>query len=195
MKKMSILPVVLTILLLNCSDLIVQPPQSNQNIQDFEVTWNAVKNVYPLLEYKRIDWDSIYTIYHLRIKNAKGDESYQVLFDLLGELKDAHIYLTNKGNGPIFPYRGPRFTRDLDAYSPIVVRKYFNSKLQLACKNRVEYAIHTHNIGYIYIASFNDEGTMDGFDTVLDQLMLTKGLIIDVRRNAGGSTANIENAV
>lgn len=195
MRKLFILLVTLTILQINCGDLIVQSPESNQNLIDFEIAWKAIDKVYPLLEYKKIDWDSIYTVYRLRAENAEGDEFYQVLFDLLRELKDAHVYMLNKGHGLIFPYRGPRFMRNINAYSPLVVRKYFSSKLQLACRDRVEYGIHSDNIGYICIASFNDEGTLDDFDAVLDQLMDTRGLIMDVRRNVGGSTGNIEKVV
>jgi carboxyl-terminal processing protease len=195
MQKLFILLVMLTILQINCSDLIVQPPKSNQNIKDFEIAWKAVDNVYPLLDYKKIDWDSIYAVYHLRTENAKGDEFYQVLFDLLRELKDPHVFLLSKGHGLILPYQSPRYKRGINAYSPFVVRKYFNCQLQLSCKDKVEYGIHSDNIGYVCIASFNDEGTMDNFDAVLDQLLDTKGLIIDVRRNVGGSTANIEKVV
>jgi hypothetical protein len=195
MRNPFILLVIITMLQTSCSDLIIQVPEANQNIEDFEMVWNAINNVYPLLEYKKINWDSIYTEYRFRTENAKGDEFYMVLFDLLRELKDPHVFFLNKGHGFIFPYQSPRFKRDINAYSPLVVRKYFNSKLQLACRERVEYAIHSDNIGYFCISSFNDEGTMDDFDLVLDQLINTKGLIIDVRRNVGGSTGNIEKIV
>lgn len=195
MRMIIMLLMLVVLLQTSCSDLIVQPPDENKNLEDFEIAWNAINNVYPLLDYKKIDWDSIYTIYRLRTENAKGDEFYRILFDLLGELKDAHVYMLNKGGGLIFPYRGPRFMRDVNAYSSLVVRKYFKTNLKLACRDRVEYGIHPDNIGYIYIASFNDEGTMNNFDLVLDYLMHTKGLIIDVRQNAGGSTENIEKVV
>ncbi len=186
---------IINILQISCSELIVQSPESDQNIEDFEISWNAVNDVYPLLEYKKINWDSIYAVYRLRTENAQGDEFYKVLFDLLRELKDPHVFLSSKGHGLIMPYQSPRYKRDLNAYSPLVVRKYFSAKLQLACRDRVEYAIHRDNIGYVCIASFNDEGTLDDFDAVLDQLMDTRGLIIDVRRNVGGSTGNIEKVV
>ncbi|MCI0515929.1 S41 family peptidase, partial [candidate division KSB1 bacterium] len=195
MRKLLILLVLLASLQINCGDLIVQPPASNHNIADFEVAWKAIDQVYPLFEYKKIDWDRIYTVYRQRTEAAAGDEFYQVLFDLLKELKDAHVFLLSKGHGLIMPYQSPRFKRDLKAYSPLVVRQYFSAKLQLACRDRVEYAIHRDHIGYVGIASFNDEGTLDDFDAVLDQLLNTKGLIIDVRRNVGGSTANIEKVV
>jgi len=195
MRNLFILLVIIAMLQTACSDLIIQPPESDQNIEDFEIAWNAINDVYPLLEYKKINWDSIYTVYRLRAESAEGDEFYQVLFDLLRELKDPHVFLLNKGHGLILPYQSPRFVRDINSYSPLVVRKYFNSKLQLACRERVEYAIHSNNIGYVCISSFNDEGTLDDFDVVLDQLMTTKGLIIDVRRNVGGSTGNIEKVV
>ncbi len=43
--------------------MIVNPAESNLNVEDFEATWNRVNDVYPYLEYKHINWDSIYTVY------------------------------------------------------------------------------------------------------------------------------------
>jgi hypothetical protein len=191
MRKIFIASTVLMLLHVRCADLIVGSPESDYNMEDCEAAWNAINNVYPLLEYKQIDWDSIHTVYRLRTGTAKGDEFYQVLFDLLRELRDPHVYLLNKGCGLIRPYPGPRYIRDRDAYSPLVVRKYFASTLQLACRDEVEYGIQHDNIGYIHIATFNDEGTLDDFGSVVDQLMDTRGLIIDVRQNTGGLMANI----
>ncbi|MBU1011788.1 MAG: hypothetical protein KKG99_02180 [Bacteroidetes bacterium] len=181
------------IILLNvaCSKIIVQPPQSNQNLEDFEMTWNTINDVYPMLDNKNIDWDSIYTIYRSRTEKAVGDEFSQVLIDLLCELKDMHVYYVNKGRGLVFPYISPRHQRDWKAFSPLVVRRYFNTPLKLACSEKVEFGISVDNIGYIYIATFNEEGLLAGFDDVLNQLMDTKGLIIDVRHNSGGLMENI----
>lgn len=128
--------VLLALFQTGCSDLLVQPPDTNQNLADFEYAWKVINDVYPLFEYKKINWDSIYTVYRLRTEKAKGDEFYQVLFDLLGELKDPHVYFLNKGRGVIFPYPGVRFIRDRNAYSPLVVRKYFDTELQLACRDK-----------------------------------------------------------
>ncbi|MFT3727800.1 MAG: S41 family peptidase [Terricaulis sp.] len=44
-------------------------------------------------------------------------------------------------------------------------------------------------LGYISIRSFENGETVDAFDTALETLRETRGLIIDVRNNGGGDTA------
>ena len=43
-------------LISSCEDIIVKPADSNQNIEDFEAVWNRVNDVYPFLEFKKINW-------------------------------------------------------------------------------------------------------------------------------------------
>ncbi len=45
------------------------------------------------------------------------------------------------------------------------------------------------NIGVIRISSFAEQSSVEEFDTALEQLRDTKGLILDVRDNGGGDTA------
>ena len=113
------------ILFLSCADMIIKPADSNQNMEDFEATWKRVNDVYPFLDFKKIDWDSIYTTYHQRVLSANGDEFYPVMNDLLAELKDGHVYYRTKGGGEIYPYYPPRHLKDRHGYNPFVVRKYF----------------------------------------------------------------------
>jgi carboxyl-terminal processing protease len=187
----------ITILLLQtgCNELLIQPPDSNQNMEDFEMAWNVVNDVYPMLEYKKIDWDSVYVVYRLRTENARGDEFSQVLIDLLRELKDMHVKTVNNGRGLMYPYLGARFVRDWKAFSPVVVRRYFKVPLELGCREKVEYGITGDNIGYIYLGTFDEEGLLIGFDDILDRMLNTKGLIIDVRHNSGGLDENVRRVV
>ena len=74
--------------LLSCKDVFVISPDSNQNVEDFEAAWNRINDVYPYLEFKNINWDSIYTVYRPLAENAQGDDFYLVLrgFSLLSDL-------------------------------------------------------------------------------------------------------------
>ena len=196
MKNISkLLPILIIILIISCSDLIVRSPESNNNIEDFETAWNAVNSVYPLLEYKNIDWDSIYVTYRPLAEQTKGDEIQKLTFDLLKELKDAHVLIIINGGGGITPYISPRVLKDKDAYHPLIVRKYFNKELKLACLNAVEYEILENDIGYIGLAHFTGENYMDDFHIVMDYVRNTKGLIIDVRGNTGGWSSNYDAVV
>ncbi|MFQ5571350.1 MAG: S41 family peptidase [Rhodothermales bacterium] len=175
--------------LLACSDLLVPPGTSDLNLEDFEYAWKVIGEDYPYLEFKKIDWDSVYTAFRPRAENAQGDEFYQVLFDLLAELNDGHVYLKTEGGGKIFPsYPTPRMWKDRKAYSPFVVRKYFDHELHLTDDKKFEYGILEGNIGYVYISEFL--GTHQ-FSTALDFLKDTKGLIIDDRNGKGGNAEDI----
>lgn len=182
-------------LLVSCKDLLVTPPDTNQNVEDFEAAWNRIHDVYPYLEFKHINWDSIYTIYRPRAGRAKGDEFYLILRDLLAELKDGHVYYRTKGGGEVYPYYPPRHRKDRHAYSPFVVRSYFDRELRLTGSGSVEYEILPGNIGYALISDFHKEYLINEFPGVLEYLKNTRGLILDIRQKVGGNYQNIEAVV
>jgi hypothetical protein len=196
MKKISfIFSIVCLSLILSCKDLVVTDPESNLNVEDFEAAWNRINDVYPYLEFKKINWDSIYTIYRPLAENAKGDEFYLVLRDLLAELKDGHVYYRTKGGGEVYPYYPQRHFKDRHSYSPFVVRKYFDKELKLTESTSVEYEILPGNIGYAFISDFHEDYLINEFPEVLEYLKNTKGLILDIRQKRGGDYQNIEAVV
>jgi C-terminal processing protease CtpA/Prc len=48
------------------------------------------------------------------------------------------------------------------------------------------------NIGYIYYGSFSTTLDDDGWNSIINKMVITKGLIIDIRDNNGGSVENIK---
>lgn len=174
-----------------CEDLIIKPATSDKNMEDFEAAWNRVNDVYPFLELKKIDWDSIYTIYLSRIEAITGDDFYLVLSDLLAELKDGHAYYKTEGGDKVYPYYPQRHLKDRHAYSPIVVRKYFKSNLFLTESRSAEYGITPDNIGYIFLSDFHDDNLPVEFQAIIQYLRNTKGLIIDIRQKRGGNYNNV----
>ncbi len=190
-KTLIILSVIYLISLPSCKDIIVTEPESNLNVEDFEAAWKRIREVYPYLEFKHINWDSIHTIYRPRAAAAKGDEFYFVLRDLLAELKDGHVYYLTKGGGEVYPYYPPRHFKDRHAYSPFVVRKYFERELRVTGSKSVEYEILPGNIGYAFLSDFHNTYLIDEFPGVLQYLKNTKGLILDIRQKRGGDYQNI----
>jgi len=179
----------------SCKDLIVTEPESNLNVEDFEAAWNRINDVYPYLEFKKINWDSLHTLYRERIDNAKGDEFFIVFGDFLAELKDGHVYYRTKGGGEVYPYYPQRHFKDRHAYSPFVVRKYFDKELRLTESKSVEYEIIPGNIGYAFISDFHENYLINEFPGVINYLKNTKGLIIDIRQKRGGSYDNVEAVI
>lgn len=174
-----------------CADLVVKPPESDLNVEDFEVVWNAVDTIYPYLEFKQIDWDSIYTVFRPRAEAAHGDEIYRVLHDLLYQLKDGHVSYTTPGGGERYPWIPPRRLRDQGLYNPFVVRGYFEKDLQFSPNGKIEYGILPDNIGYIFLADFHKDYLIRDFPAVMRSMSATTGLILDIRQRVGGDTGNI----
>jgi hypothetical protein len=190
-KKIMILGVLILLPIVSCKDLIVTEPETNMNVQDFESAWNRVNDIYPYLEFKNIDWDSIYNIYRPLAENAEGDDIYIVLGNLLAELKDGHVFYRTEGGAEVYPFYPKRHFRDRHAYSPFVVRKYFDKELILTESGSVEYEILPGNIGYLFIADFHENYLEVEFPSVLEYLKNTKGLVIDIRQKRGGDYSNI----
>lgn len=189
MKALGSTPILLVVMLsFSCSDLLVEEATSDKNLADFDKAWDIVNTRYVYLDWKQIDWDSIRSVYRPRAELAQGDEFYEVLYDLLGELKDGHVYFQTDGGGQVYPYYPmPRMLRDHHAYSPYVVRTYFDRELRVTEGGGFEYEILPGNIGYVWISSFNSEEFETHFAAVLEYLRNTDGLIIDDRAGAGGA--------
>jgi C-terminal processing protease CtpA/Prc len=171
-----------------CGDLLVNSPHHDNNVADFERAWAITDSVYPYFQFKRINWDSIHTVYAPRAEAAQGDEGFQLLFDLLAELKDGHVDLRNQRGQEVRTYTPPRTNRDRMTFDPHLVHKYFTEDLKVAGGNRMEYGILPDGNGYIRIVTFENGSWIYEFHSVLAYLKDTRGLIVDVRDNGGGST-------
>lgn len=182
------LGVLASVVLVGCSDLIVEPSEINRNLADFQFVGQIVKTRYPFLQFKNVNWDSLLIVYRPMAEQAEGDEIYSVLHSLLRELKDGHIELRTEGGFPTITYEWSRLQGG-KAYSPLVVRKYFDKELRVAGDGNFEYEILPDNIGYIYLASFADGNWVNDLDRILQYLSNTRALIFDVRNNGGGNGA------
>jgi hypothetical protein len=194
-KELMLFYILFSTLLFSCKDIIVTEPDTNLNLQDFESAWKRVNDIYPYLEFKNINWDSVYNVYKPRAESAHGDDIYIVLGDLLAELKDGHVFYKTNGGAEVYPYYPKRHFKDRHAYSPFVVRKYFNKELIITEYGSMEYEIIPGNIGYLFISDFHEDNFPVEFYTALEYLRNTKGLIIDIRQKRGGNYQNIEAVV
>jgi len=183
------------IILSSCEDIIVKPAKSSLNVEDFEAAWERVNSIYPYLDLKEIDWDSIYFVYKSRAEQSIGDEIYTVLIDMMGELKDMHVHIKTEGGLLIQTYQAPRWEKDKYSYDPVIVRNYFDKELRITGEGNIEYEIIPGNIGYIYIGSFNVEYMINPFYEALNYVKNTNALILDIRHNNGGLFDNVELVV
>lgn len=190
MKKLFFLFINLT-LLLGCSGLLMDDfDNSTLKIRDFEKTWLTVYQVYPYFEFKKIDWDSLHTVYKLKVEAAKGDEYAYVLYNLLCELKDGHIAL-RLPSGVELSQETRRQVKDKNSFDLNVAVEYLDGNYKWTKNGMIGFATIGGSIGYMFIASFGSDTWYDqGINDIVNQLSQFNGLIIDVRNNGGGNEMN-----
>jgi C-terminal processing protease CtpA/Prc len=110
-------------------------------------------------------------------------------------LKDGHTYFKLNGGSTIYPWYPARYFKDKHTYSPFVVRKYFDKELILTESGSAEYEILQQNIGYIFLSDFHESYLIREFPAIINHLINTSGIIIDIRQRRGGTPQNVAAVV
>lgn len=151
-------------------------------------TINLIKNNYPFISFKKINTDSLYTFYLSKISNYEGDKIYNLLYDILDALKDGHVWFYNPNGYEIKPHTPRRSIKDAYSFSLKIVEEYLKSDFHSLENGKIIYGKLNDNIGYVFIKTFlRDNFNYQKFTEVINNLWDTKGIIIDVRSNGGGS--------
>ncbi len=197
MKPKTFFFLCISIGLLACHNLVPDESSTELNIRDFDAAWGFIDANYPLLEYKGLDWDQVYDDYRVRAEQTIGDDMYQVLYDLVGELEDGHASILTLGGTKVRPHTPRRMIRDTDAFNVFMIREYFEEPLLLIGNEAIEYQYVTESIGYVRISTFGNMlvGRQDEFAEVVRYFQDAEGLIVDVRENGGGSSVAFEPIV
>lgn len=153
-------------------------PQGN-----FEALWKIIDEQYCFLDYKQIDWDAIHDEYlPLITSDMSSDGLFEVLGNMLAELKDGHVNLYSASNTARYWDWYLDYPRN---YDETLVEQYLGRDYRIA--SGLKYTILEDNIGYISYTSFSDGIGEGNLDEALSYLAACNGLIIDVRNNGGGN--------
>ena len=113
--------------------------------------------------------------------NLTEEQTFEVLTNMLGELKDGHVNLYSPfdvGRNWAWHEKYPRNLSDS------LLRKYLGTDYRIA--TGLKYRILDDNIGYIRCATFINDFGSGNLDNILLYLAPCNGLIIDLRDNSGG---------
>jgi hypothetical protein len=163
-----------------------EPQQPNSNKGNFEALWNIIDNQYCYLDYKNINWDSIHSVYNLKITDSIDEYAFfDLMGSMLGELKDGHVNLYSN-------FDRSRYWKWFSDYPTNFSSKLIYSKRYLGDNYRIaggfRYSkIDNDSIGYMYYGSFSNGFSDSNMRYMLSYFSKCKGLIIDVRDNGGGS--------
>lgn len=164
------------------SDEFDNTPQGN-----FEELWKIIDEQYCFLDYKKINWDSIHTVYSgLVTSNMTDKDLFKVLGKMLNNLKDGHVNLYSANDVS----RYWAWFEDYPANFDDSIQRNYLKPGNYSIAGGMKYCILDDNIGYVYYSSFSDAIGSGNLDQILNDLAICDGLIIDVRNNGGGTITN-----
>ena len=124
-------------------------------------------------------------LYNTRGKDMRSTQLFEVLAEMLGELRDGHVNLVashDLGRNWSWYENYPTNLSDT------LLRRYLDTDYKIA--SGLKYRILDDNIGYIRYESFSDAVGEGALDDILLHMILCQGIIIDIRGNGGGELTN-----
>ena len=176
-------------LMVACVDTEERPDTPMGN---FEALWHIIDEHYCFFDYKQhvygLDWQEVYNKYKVRVNdNMSSTQLFEVLCDMLGELRDGHVNLISSMDYGRYWAWHEAYPQN---YSDTLERRYLGTDYRIA--GGMSYRILDDNIGYIRYASFASPVGEGNMDDCFSYLALCRGLIIDVRNNGGGELTTAE---
>ena len=176
-------------LMVACVDTEERPDTPTGN---FEALWQIIDEHYCFFDYKQhvygLDWQEVYNKYKVRVNdNMSETQLFEVLCDMLGELRDGHVNLISSMDYGRYWAWHEAYPQN---YSDTLERRYLGTDYRIA--GGMSYRILDDNIGYIRYASFASPVGEGNMDDCFSYLALCRGLIIDVRNNGGGELTTAE---
>ncbi len=184
MKKYNLILLLVVALFASCmEEPIVEP---NTNMGNFESLWRIIDTKYCYLDYKQINWDSIYTAYKAKItEKADAFVFFDLMVMMLNELKDGHVNLYSNFDRSRYWKWYTDYPANFNV-NLIHSARYLGNNYKIA--NGLSYQkIANGRVGYIYLGSFSYGFNDANIVSALNYFKDCKGLIIDVRDNSGGS--------
>jgi hypothetical protein len=186
MMKKYLIIIAMLFFFTGCEKLLIEKNSPSTPLDCFELMWKTLDEKYSYFTYKQIDWEQIYHEYKAKIhQDMSAYELFYVLADLLYELRDGHVNLTSgfdvSRNWDWYLDYPPNFNYN------IIQRNYLGKEHKITgpLLNVV-----IDSIGYVYYGSFSRTISPSHIDQLIVNFRHTKGIIIDVRDNGGGSLVN-----
>ena len=193
---------------------VCEEPIQNTPLTNFDVFWTTYKEHYPFFELKGIDWDAVRAEVRPRITEAtRPEELFDLLAEMIAPLEDVHTSISAKAPDRYFHCFRPdpelpgvtsvaeawtqlegRFDRALE----IIESGYIQGELHSFCQNHLRFGQLAGGLVYVWLdqeSGYTDRpgfaAQLETFEEALDSIFTesgeARGLILDVRKNFGGS--------
>jgi carboxyl-terminal processing protease len=190
MKKSIYFLACLVVFLSGCTKALLSDTPDNEPEAIFETFWQQINKNYSGKDVRPVNWDSLYTVYRPQITPQTTDNQLITIFStMLTHYKDGHLGFSAKNQYYTSNKRNTNFTPDY--LGRVGVEKVLKKTLK-TYKNIFSYEKNADNIGYVHISTFDGrlpQVDFEFFNTIIEELRQTKGIIIDIRSNQGGNEA------
>ncbi len=187
MKKLFLLST-MVLMLFSCEKVLFEPDKSSSNpFVIFDYLWNEIDRKYSYFELKQIDWDLVRTNYRAQISaDMNEEELFAVLANMMIELKDDHSNLISRFN--ISRYNVA--LRNEPNFNGRTIEEHYIPNARITGAFFHDF-LPGDEVAYIRYNSFMLPIDKNSLDHILTRYKDTKGIILDLRENGGGSIANI----
>jgi hypothetical protein len=188
MKNSSIVLCLMTIVTVACSKAFIKPNTENTPVNCFNQFYEDLKNKYIFFDYKQVNWDSLHQIYAPQVNNNMTEaDLFRVLSKMIAPLKDGHTALFT----PTDTFKYYFYEGSPDNFNASFVSNTYLVPNGFKTTESIQHCLLNSDIAYLYYPAFKNDLTEKGMNTILNEYKNTKGLIIDIRHNLGGSNDNI----
>jgi hypothetical protein len=160
-------------------------PTPSSFVEQFDAVWKRYDETYAYFEYKKVNWDSLRTVFRPRAEAATSQQELAfVVRDMLGPLRDVHAWLVDPSGAPVVTYSPNRFVN-------------WNRDVWQSYMQRFEWQPQPTNWGFamagqipiLYFGQWNPaQFTASAVDGVFEAFRSAPAMIIDVRMNGGGDS-------
>lgn len=158
---------------------------------NFQSLWTIVDKKYCYLDYKKINWDSVYRAFEPRVDTVSNQYAFfDLMSAMLAELKDGHVNLYSSFDVS----RYWKWYQDYPANfnSDVILKdRYLGSNYRIAGGFKYK-TIANGKVGYMYYGDFSNTFSDTNIAYIFKAFSACKGIIIDVRDNGGGYLSSAE---
>jgi hypothetical protein len=176
---------------IGCEELIVPPVPLSNPTAIFEHLWKDVNNRYSFFNEKEVNWLAVKHKYAPKISSDMSEhELFEVLGDMLAELRDGHVNLLstfNRSRNWIWYQGFPLYYNQ-----QIIEQVYLGTDFRIIGPMQVQ---SLDNILYVNYRTFENSVTERHMDEIVRLMRSHDGLIVDVRSNGGGNLQNAQRIV
>lgn len=182
----SIISVALAGCLTSCHDA---PDYKDDIYGNFDALVDIVDTHYCFFKEKDIDWRATAAKYRTLIdEETNSIELFFICAALLDELKDGHVNLTSRYDTSYYRKWWTDYPQDFN----LRTLEEFYLEFDWLTTSGIRYKQLPGEIAYMYYPSFSYIVGETSLDYILAILHNSRGLIIDIRDNGGGTLTNID---